>query len=345
MPEKCRFRILKTTEELENFRNYWAMLWNIDPNATPFQHPGWLLPWWHQFGRSELRGLTISRNGVLIAFLPFYIYHDPIRSERQLLLLGAGTSDYLDGIFAPDCRMEDIKAALYQLFEMEGWDIGYTFQLRAESILFKALEQTSCVGTQPLRGENCSQIRTPSLREAPVKIRRNAMYYRNRAQRQGSLRLETADRSDLLATFDTLVRLHTARWQSQGQAGVLADSRVLACHREAIPELHRLGLIYLSSLFLNDEIIATAYSLVDRTERRERRQYLYLTAYSIKHGDLRPGTLLLASMLEDARTKGISTIDLLRGEESYKQLWRAESIPTFGFVIRRNIREKGCEAA
>jgi hypothetical protein len=52
----------------------------------------------------------LTRTGQLP--LPFYVYWDPHRKERQLLLIGAGTSDYLDGIFAPECRTEHVTAAL-----------------------------------------------------------------------------------------------------------------------------------------------------------------------------------------------------------------------------------------
>jgi len=54
--------ILRTTSELEWFRPEWEKLWSEDSNATPFQHPAWLLPWWHQFGQDDLlRGYEPSK--------------------------------------------------------------------------------------------------------------------------------------------------------------------------------------------------------------------------------------------------------------------------------------------
>lgn len=337
MLENCQCEILRTTRELEAFRTYWDVLWSTDSNATPFQSSGWLLPWWHQFGQPELRVVAISRNGKYIAFLPFYIYSDPIRKERQLLFLGVGTSDYLDGVFASDCRTEDIKMALDQLKNMGDWDVLYAVQLRQESKLFKALQQANYPEMQSFQGENCSRVQAVSIRELPVKIRRNAMYYRNRAMRLGDLSLKTAHGQNLHASFDMLVRLHTARWQSKEESGVLADPRVLACHKEAIPALEQLGVLSLNSLCLNDEVIAIAYSFIDPIGRPQRTQYIYIIAHSIKHAELRPGTLLLASIFDNAADTGIEMIDMLRGEEAYKQLWHVESIPTFGFIVHRNI--------
>jgi CelD/BcsL family acetyltransferase involved in cellulose biosynthesis len=172
------------------------------------------------------------------------------------------------------------------------------------------------------------------MRELPQKIRRNAMYYRNRAARSGALELTTADASTWLEYFGTLQRLHTSRWEQGGEPGVLVDERVLACHREALPLLGRKGLLRLCALRLNGEIIAALYSLIDPPSQLVRRQYFYLTAYAPAHAELRPGTVLLALAIERAAQEGVHQIDMLRGQEQYKQIWHLERVPTFGYAVR-----------
>jgi len=95
MRETSTCQLITTTRDLEAFRHEWSALWAADPNATPFQSPEWLLPWWHQFGQPGLRAVVIRESGRPIGLLPLYIYFDGARDERQLLLIGAGTSDYL----------------------------------------------------------------------------------------------------------------------------------------------------------------------------------------------------------------------------------------------------------
>jgi CelD/BcsL family acetyltransferase involved in cellulose biosynthesis len=153
----------------------------------------------------------------------------------------------------------------------------------------------------------------------------------------GKLELRMADSQSWLAWFDMLVRMHTARWQSKGEPGVLADAKVLACHREAIPVLLEQGVLRLGALCFNSEAIAVAYCLVDPIGRPARAQYFYLTTYAMEYAELHPGTLLLALMIEHAAEEGVERIDMLRGEESYKRLWHVESIPTFGFTVRRSV--------
>jgi len=97
--------------------------------------------------------------------------------------------------------------------------------------------------------------------------------------------------------------------------------------------LNAAGLLRLSTLTLNDEVIGVLYSLADPPGRSERTRYVYLTAYSGKYADVGPGTVLLALAIEEAAHQGITTIDMLRGDERYKRLWHFEPTPTKGVSI------------
>jgi CelD/BcsL family acetyltransferase involved in cellulose biosynthesis len=337
--------IVRTTQNLGQFQSVWRALWSADPNVTPFQSPEWLLPWWRRFGQQELQAIVVLQCGRPIGFLPFYVYREPSSTERQLLLLGAGTSDYLDGIFAPECRPEHVRMALELIRKESSWDVLYAAQLRSQSTLFQALEQAGNWGVRQFRGEHCSRMRAVQIADLPVKIRRNAMYYRNRAARRGTLELSVADESDCSATFDALVSLHTARWNSRGTPGTLYDRRVLDWHREALPQLQASGMLRLCSLRLDGEILGILYSLIDPIGRPGRTQYFYLTAYSTGHAELRPGTLLLAFAIERAAREGVETIDMLRGEEEYRKIWHLEPSPTYGFAIASAAYEEAMIAA
>ena len=358
--------ILRSTPELEVFCPTWQDLWASDREATPFQHPAWLLPWWRAFGDGhvdrELRCIVVhdtSAQKLPVAFLPAYVYPDLTTGERQLLLLGAGTSDYLDGVFTAheaEDRQAQAHAALYHLLSLTGWDVLHMAQLRARSALLSALQAlpaklttdsaldlTYAVETWP--AEPTSRLPASPLSGLPVKIRRNALYYRNRAQREGELTLHIATEADCLYLFEELVSLHNERWQAAGQSGVLSDPAVLAHHRLAVPALARAGLLRFIALRLGTKTLGVLYSLIDARETAaERTQYFYLPAFSLAHADLRPGTLLNALAMEHAAQEGVRTIDLLRGDEPYKQLWHAETFATFGITLRRVVSSGPSEA-
>lgn len=323
-------RVLRSSAELEALEPAWRHLWQSDPHATPFQSPDWLLPWWHQFGQPELRAIAIAQDGELIGLLPFYIYPYPRSGTRQLLLLGAGTSDYLDGIFAPGCTPQHVRRALALLQHERGWDTASIPQLRPCSKLLQALVPE----LSPFPAESCSRLRAVTVAGLPRKIRQNVRYYRNRGLRTGTFEFAVANETNALSFFDALVHLHSERWQSRGESGVLSDPRVLAWHRDAIPRMASSGLLRLCALRHNGENIAVMYGLIDPPDRADRALYIYLPAFSTHHAELRPGTLLLAQVIEHAANEGAQMIDMLRGNEDYKQLWHVENTPTYGIELR-----------
>jgi CelD/BcsL family acetyltransferase involved in cellulose biosynthesis len=326
MHDSVDLRILRSTASLEAIEPEWRLLWDSDSNATPFQSPEWLLPWWHQFSQPDLTAITIRRRHWLIGLLPFYIYREPHAGQRQLLPIGVGTSDYLDGIFAPGCSSDDVLRALDLLRSSASWDQGSLTQLRPGSRLFQALASHASFPT-----ESCWRMPAAPASELPRKIRQNVAHRSNRARRQGLLEYTLADASSCLSAFESLVHLHNERWQMRGQGGIFHDPRVLAWHREAVPLLARRGLLRLYSLRHKHETVAAMYCLADPPRRPNRSLYVYIPAFSLRAAKISPGTLLLAHAVEQSAHEGIEMIDLLRGQERYKQLfWHMQPAPTFG---------------
>jgi CelD/BcsL family acetyltransferase involved in cellulose biosynthesis len=332
MPDATRIILLRSTAALEAFVPQWKDLWKEDSEATPFQTPEWLLPWWHQFGQNELRATVVLQHDRPVAFLPFYIYSDPSTGERKLLLMGAGTTDYLGGLFSPTCTLEQVQCGVQAILRSGGWDSLTAMQMKPGSLLYKALRQE--YAAQDLLSESCSRMPALSIEHLPPKIRRNALYYRNRAQRTGNLELQVAEASNCIEIFNTLQTLHTQRWNLRGEPGVLADQHVIAWHREAIPLLQSEGLLRLCSLLLRGKPLGILYSLIDPPWRTPRVQYFYLTAFSPDHAELRPGTLLLAYAIEHAAREGVEIIDMLRGQEAYKDLWHMQRTDTVGMNLK-----------
>ena len=87
----------------------WWDLWQRCASATPFQSPGWLLPWWDAFSPGELRVLTVRQAGSLVGLASLYI--ETSARGRRLLPLGIGISDYLD-ILIDNHATRDVAQAL-----------------------------------------------------------------------------------------------------------------------------------------------------------------------------------------------------------------------------------------
>lgn len=333
-----RIEILRSTAELEALAPEWIALWHRDPRAKPFQHPAWLIPWWHSFGQPDLCVVTLrdSASNGLRAVIPLYVYREPASGERQLLLLGAGTSDYLDAIVSPECPAEDLAAALRRMCgDEESWDTACLTQLVPESPMVRAIVELGSVAVETFPGEPTSRCPAVPISGLPPKVRKEVLFCRNAAIAHGKLELVSATAETISGAFDHLVATHTERWRRIGEPGVLADPAVLAWHREALPLLLGAGLLRLMTLRLGGAPVATMYSLIDPPERPKRIQYLYLMGFDLGREELQPGRLLTAYTMEHAANEGVRTIDMLRGNETYKRFWHVEPTPTLGFALRR----------
>ena len=76
---------------LERLRPDWEALWQTVPDATPFQSPAWLIPWWRHVGQGALDvgGHVVGRN--LVGLGDGVGEHDAARQpQRPLRLQDAG---------------------------------------------------------------------------------------------------------------------------------------------------------------------------------------------------------------------------------------------------------------
>ncbi len=333
--EELRCSVLKTTEELERMEGEWRALWRLDDRATPFQSPEWLISWWKRVGEGELFVVLLrSADGELRAMLPMYIYTQPEGGERHLLLLGAGTSDYLDGVFGETREGAEQYAGLL-LEELQRhtamWDRAFLHQIRESSPL---VTWARCARRELYTAEPCSSVPVEGWERLPAKIRLNSGRYIRRAEARGRVRFCVAETAaEAVQAFERLVGFHGKRW---AEGGVLRPCAVQAHHRDAVPKLLEAGLLWMLSMEMDGRTIGVLYVLVDPLERaraRERRIYSYLVGFDPEFGDLSPGTLLLSRAFDRCRAEGVGRMDLLRGDEGYKRLWGASEEPTFGFAL------------
>lgn len=298
--------VLSTDREVEAIGPEWDELWKQTPAATPFQSPRWMLPWWHHFGTGLPRVAIGRREGVLAGVLPLYT----LPGERKALPMGAGTTDYIDILGNPTGLLD---AAL--------WKVGADrivscdlIDVQANSTMIHGLVSGWCGTWQ--ESVSCPVLALPTL---PKLARRNLTMSRNRADRRGGWRVESANLDTVHFHLDCLVRLHQSRWIGRGEPGVMADPRVRAFWREAAPGLLAAGLLRLSSLIVAGEIVAAVAALL-----APGRIFFYLSGIDDAARFISPGTILIGAMLEQAAAENRSEAHFLRGRERYKYIWGAK---------------------
>ena len=298
--------VLTTTQQLNASEREWLELWSELPDATPFQSPMWLLPWWRHFGSNDLSVIAMRDGGRLRALAPLYVIRED--GESLGMLLGTGISDYLDilGSATPDLTKIDCQM----------WDLQ---QLRADSPLLKmplhdgwsdnVEEQEKCV-VLPIENAG-GELENLLSTHARKKIR----YY----TRSLDATFEDATAENLEGFLDALFALHAARWQRRGMPGMLADDVIQKFHREVARAMLDAGALRMHAMRSGGRIVAVFYGFA-----HQKTVSYYLSGYDPELEKHSPGTVIVAHAIEKAVQDGATTFDFLRGAEDYKYAWGAK---------------------
>jgi CelD/BcsL family acetyltransferase involved in cellulose biosynthesis len=297
----------------------WGDLWRRAPTATPFQSPAWLIPWWRAFAPGKLFTVAVARADRLVGLAPFYIEDGAY--GRRLLPVGISLSDYLDVLVDPD--EPDAGRAVVEALsgERAAWDLWSLEELRLGATALGLPLPSGCRETLSPQSA-CPVLRLDggrSLSEILLKTKRRKLNLaRNRAARRGPVTVERADAAEVGPALDRLFDLHGSRWESRGEAGVLADDAVRGFQRAAAPALQAEDLLRLYVLRIGDAVAAIYYGFAYKGEASA-----YLTGFDPAFAYESPGTLVVAHAIEQAIAEGANTFHFLRGQEAYKYEWGA----------------------
>ncbi len=305
--------VITTEEKLASIAPEWLELWRQVPDATPFQSPMWLLPWWRHFGSDDLRVIAVRESGRLIALVPLYVVRD--EDESLGLLIGTGNSDYLDILG----KTAGIADALENI-DCQLWDLQ---QLRpSSSLLQMALPDRwsdNVVEQDPSLVLSIDRAGTELENLISTHFRKKLRYYRRTLARSNSLAFEDVNSANIDVFIDALFDLHAAQWGRRGMPGMLADDVVQRFHREVAPAMLDARALRMYAMRLGDRIVGVFYGFA-----HQDAVYYYLSGYDPELEKLSPGTVIVAHAIEEAVRNGATTFDFLRGAEEYKYAWGAK---------------------
>lgn len=306
--------VITSYDELAALAPQWEALWRRSADATPFQSPQWLLPWFRHFGSGgELTCIVNRNNDELTTLAPLYVLRDD--DESLGMLLGSGISDYCDLLGDAAGVFESLREINCQM-----WDLQ---QLRPTSPLVAAAlpdgwsDMVSDHDACPVLSIEGAGAQLENL--ISTHFRKKIRYYRRAMARGGSVRVDAATAENLDELLDALFVLHAKRWQQRGLPGVLADETTQQFHREVARGLLDAGALRMYATRIDDRVAAVFYGFA-----HARTVYYYLSGYEPALEKLSVGTLIVAHAIEEAVRDGAVMFDFLRGAEEYKYAWGAK---------------------
>jgi CelD/BcsL family acetyltransferase involved in cellulose biosynthesis len=327
--------IIQNVERLAAYVPEWRALWRRSANATPFQSPDWLLPWWDVFAPGELRCIAVGRGGSLAALAP--LYREDGTHGARLLPVGVSLSDYLDVLIDPAYpdSVNELSGAIAEMVDVDAVEWGevrpgaHALRLAAPNgwEAGKATASPCPVVDLPDRPEGLrnvlSQSRWRHLRTAS-----------NRAARRGETVIIQGDMDNAGALLNELVRLHKASRAQRG-GDVFSDLRVAEFHASALPELVNQGIVRLYALSIGGQIAAVYYGF-----QHCERAYAYQCGYDPAFTFESPGTILIAHAMNEAITEGAREFHFLRGNEPYKYEWGARDRINLCYKLLRRQQQR-----
>lgn len=335
-------RVIENEDDFLSLRNSWDAL-VTESQSTIFQTFDWLFLWWKHFGRHPERSLHILtfRDGEnLVGIFPLFL--EDVRPcgimiGKRLRMLGCGVpvegyprlfsdfgvGDYLDIICRNGYSQAIARSFIAYITEHQALATEcFLENVPGGSVIVQdlnqALEGTRFVGIIK-QADTCPRLTVPKSMEAykqtlKPQIRRQV----NQVQKAlGTLYtiMPVHSEEDVLFSLNHLIPLHQERWNHIGYPGLFADGRFEELQRELLPTFFRQGRLWCKYVRAGDTCIAVRIGFIFHNTL-----YDYLSGFDMYSPEAkrRPGNALLFAMIEDAISLHLGTIDLLRGDEAYK---------------------------
>ncbi len=310
-------RRLSGLAALEALVPAWSELWERCPEATPFQHPAWVIPWAAVFAEErEVLSLAVYRGAELLGLLP--LYHGTEEGSSVLRILGSGSGGVLDLLAAPVNEADVVESLLSALRELPAWDLcvlgpfaeGSPLQDAAGLVVGADLAPAGAVPSLPLLPPFLEE-RLPD--QLPSRLREGRL----RAARAGWIGVETITPRTLDAALEALFSPPLAN----------ESEKVRSFYWQSARPLLESGLLRLYVLRFDRAEVAVYYGL-----------HAHGRAYSCHGGEdpafawLNPGDQLVEHALRQAAREGAHEIDLLAADP---RAWGARRRPLWQLTLRR----------
>jgi CelD/BcsL family acetyltransferase involved in cellulose biosynthesis len=343
-----KVRVATTPAEAAALEPHWAAL----AAGRPFLGPAWMAVWWRHFGKparepgfgSLLAIVSVTDHaGRIVAIAPWYL-ETSLLHGRTLRFLGSGEvcteyptllcepgeesgaiaaiADWLGGISAPDTAAD--APPVWDSLSFTGIDAAdRPIEQLSEALAVRG----AVVHIRP--ADQCWRLDLPADWESYLAMLSKS--HRKRVRRldrtyfeSGRARCRVVRSADELAHgYQVFTDLHAKRWSVLGESGMYRRPEIHAFHRAAVERLLTAGELRLSWLELDGRPVAAEYSL-----QGNGVIYAYQAGMDPAAAEHEPGSLSLIATLKEAIAEGMKAIDFLRGDEPYKQHWRAEPRPT-----------------
>ena len=348
--------------------NEWTKLARLS-NQMVCMSSGWAASWWKHFGRHKNRSLciiTVYDKQKLVAIFPFFkgiTKVGNITLQKRIQIIGScgntneqlgftddyGISDFLDLIVDPEYStpVANLFIKLLESPEFAGQQITF-HQVRDDSYIMNhiyPLLKKSERKVQAEQTDTCYYIdidRTKDFKDFVKKSKSNARRrFRQTMRARGIgnefIIEEPTSMDDVEQMIDKLMQVHQEKWNHLGYPGAFQDKRFQKFFKEISYAAYRDNRLWIKQAVDEGGVCAVRMLLMFNG-----RYYDYMSGYdeNSPSAKYRPGIGLLLDLVENSFEEPINRIELLRGDEGYKQDFTQLVLNNWKITIPENRNRK-----
>lgn len=339
--------ILKVVTNQNDFfalRDEWNNL-VLKSSSSIYQTFEWQFYWWKYFASENqyaLHIVLIYLSEKLIGIAPFFIQNYSIgrfKILQRLRLIGCGLnsgksssnpieedglSDYLDIISDIAFQSQTAYSIAAYLKEYNNFFDEIDFQnISQESFIYKQvipLLEKNDFRIKIVRSDVCPKLKVPLSLESYLQMvksntRRRLRQAIKQTDEDSFCVVEEVNTTNFQSAFQHLKQLHQTRWNELGYLGLFSDERFGKFQDQVCKSFLEKEWLWFKILKQNGKVIAARLGF-----KFNGCIYDYLSGFdnSQLSASIRPGMILILSMIDYAIVNEFHTVDFLRGAEEYK---------------------------
>lgn len=315
------------TAFLELYKDWTNLFKEI--NCVPFLSYEWISAWFEKLAENrQIYLLKAFRYGKLIGILPLCLQTKKVFGLKfqQLGFLGEeiGGADYLDLIAKEEDKAE-IWVGIFEFLKNErSFDSINLENVGQKSETISILENLCRLNKsfrfKVVTSSVCPQIDLKLGWESVLSQSKRKDNFKRRLKKlekvEGFEFRSITDKSEISAAFERFAFLHEKRWEKDGGSEATGLPQLMEFHRAVVEDLAKKQLIRFDEIWTEGECRASVYGLDNG-----KTFYYYNAGYDLDWANMSVGMVLIGLSIRAAISRGNTTYDFLRGEETYKFDW------------------------
>ena len=329
-------RVVDTSEGFISLKNDWDVL--LQKKYSLFLDWQWMYSWWQSYkeyhDQAKLFILVFKEADKIVAIAPFFIediFFVGFKYKVLNFLASKKESLGLDIIYQDDLKDQILKSLSdFLLANKKYWDLFFVNSTFPGSFIRQMIKQSQFLFREKQGVYSDIDLRQgwdTYLNQLQPRMRTKVRKMLKVADQQ-DLKMFSADRSNFLDHFSSLVKLHQSRWVQSGEDGAFGGKRLYIKFflDYLLPSFIDSGQVRIYTLLDKGKYIGHQIYFID-----QNTLYLFQEGYEWNQQISDPGNVLRALLMHDLAEQKKYIYNFMSGWTFHKQSWGA-NVKTHYFI-------------